>query len=156
MHKNIKQATRVIEKAQRTTFKELWELGLDCKHVCIIDARTKQKLSSKVGMTTIIKHTLIVLGEGGRGAIPIYANPPLFFSLGPRSYGSTKKLKSVLKKNSVHDRKLATEKVVYYCQRLVVVKKYLDFLIHWVLGVFFLIFFLGFGNLSAVHLTTTS
>ncbi len=135
---NTKQATQVIEKHTMYNFffKSFGNLGLDCKHICIIMAVLK--LSSKVGMT-IIKHTW----RGGKS--PYIQNPPfflfLFFSLSwSEVIWINKKKKNRYLKFSVHDPKLATEKVVYYCRRLVV-EKYLDFVIHWVSGVGF--FFLN-------------
>ncbi len=140
-------------------FKSFGNLGLDCKHVCIIMAILK--LSSKVGMT-IIKHTLIGEVGVGKGGNPHISKHPPFFSfffslLVPGNMDQPKNKNRYLK-FSVHDPKLATEKVVYYCRRLVG-EKYLDFVIHWVSGVGFfffliLIFFLGFGNSSTIHLTS--
>jgi hypothetical protein len=159
---NTKQATQVIEKHTMYNFffKSFGNLGLDCKHECIIMAVLK--LSSRVGMT-IIKHTLIGGAGGGQGGQSPYIQTPFFFSfffsslLVPGNMDQPKNKNRYLK-FSVHDPKLATEKVVYYCRRLVG-EKYLDFVIHWVSGVGFfffliLIFFLGFGNSSTIHLTS--
>lgn len=117
------------------------------------------KLSSKVGMT-IIKHTLIGGAEGGQS--PYIQTPPFFFlffsflSLGPKSYGSTKKKKSVLKIfcswSEVSNRescvllskKIGGGKIFGFCHSLG--------LGGWFIYLF-IIFFSGFGNSSTIHLT---
>jgi hypothetical protein len=83
------------------------------------------------------------------GGNPHISKPPFFFLLVPGHMDQPKKNKNRYLKFSVHDHKLATEKVVYYCQRLVIS----SFIGSW--GFLFIyLFILGFGNLSTIHLTS--